>query len=157
MEKTVDCKCKSGCENRSCVCLKNNEPCDDDCKCVDCKNPLNGVDISKLSVCSIQNIDIYKDLTEEELNEKYELSCGCEEVPLRDLMGDYTCRKCGDVYWYSFCWDSAESDGHTWHCEICGQCRDWREWHCKKCNRCTYGVTLPCEHCGAPAKYDFKE
>jgi hypothetical protein len=94
---------------------------------------------------------------EEELNEKYELSCGCEEVPLRDLMGDYTCRKCGDVYWYSFCWDSAESDGHTWHCEICGQCRDWREWHCKKCNRCTYGVTLPCEHCGAPAKYDFKE
>jgi hypothetical protein len=31
---------------------------------------------------------------------------------------------------------------------VCRQCRDWREWHCKSCNKCTYGVTMPCEHCG---------
>jgi hypothetical protein len=32
---------------------------------------------------------------------------------------------------------------------VCRQCRDWREWHCKNCNKCTYGVTMPCEHCGS--------
>lgn len=45
MEKTVHCKCKSGCENRRCVCLRNKEPCDEECKCVDCENPLNGMDV----------------------------------------------------------------------------------------------------------------
>ena len=148
MEKSVHCKCKSGCKTRRCICLKYNEPCDDKCECIDCQNPLNGVDISKLSVCTIQNIDEYKDLSEEELQEKYELPCGCEEVPLHKLMGDYACSKCGELYWYSFCWDEVVEDSCTWHCEICGTCRDWREWHCPNCNKCTYGVTLPCEHCG---------
>jgi hypothetical protein len=32
---------------------------------------------------------------------------------------------------------------------VCRQCRDWREWHCKNCSKCTYGVTMPCEHCGS--------
>jgi MinD superfamily P-loop ATPase len=43
--------------------------------------------------------------------------------------------------------------GNTWHCGVCGTCRDWREWHCASCNRRTYGVTLPCEGCGASALY----
>jgi hypothetical protein len=36
---------------------------------------------------------------------------------------------------------------------VCGVCRDWREWHCERCNKCTYGVTFPCEHCGAEGRY----
>ncbi len=155
MEKTVHCKCKSGCKNRRCVCLRNSEPCDDRCQCADCKNPLNGVDVSRLSVCAIQNIDIYSALTKKESDEMHELPCGCEEAPLKNLMGDYECSECGEVYWHSFCWDEVAQDSCTWHCEICGACRDWREWHCTNCNKCTYGVTLPCEHCGAPSKYDL--
>lgn len=149
MEKTVQCKCRSGCINRRCVCLRNNEPCDEGCGCTDCENPLNGMDVESLTICAIQNIEEYKDLSNEELKEKYELSCGCEEVELRELLGDYSCSKCGDWYWYSFCWDEVVQDSCTWHCEICGECRDWREWHCASCNKCTYGVTRGCEHCGA--------
>ena len=145
MEKTVHCKCKSGCSNRRCVCLRNNEPCDESCGCSNCENPLNGMDVEALSICTIQNIEEYKDLSSDELEEKYELPCGCEQVPLKDLLGDYICSKCGEVYWYSFCWDEVVQDSCTWHCEICGTCRDW---HCETCNRCTYGVTLPCEGCG---------
>lgn len=153
MEKEVHCKCKTGCKTRRCACLKNNEPCDDKCKCVDCENPLNGVDVEKLSVCTLQNIDEYKELTEEELDEKYKLPCECESVPLRKLLDFYTCSKCGDAFWYSFCWDDVVEDSQTWHCEVCNECRDWREWHCPDCNKCTYGVSLPCENCGKKGKY----
>ena len=149
MEKAVHCKCKSGCRNRRCVCFRNNESCDETCECTDCKNPLNGVDVESLSICTIQNIEEYQDLSKEELEEKYELPCGCEQVALKDLVADYRCSKCGEGYWYSFCWDEVVQDSCTWHCEICGTCRDWREWHCETCNRCTYGVTLPCEGCGS--------
>jgi len=61
MEKAVHCKCKSGCSNRRCVCLRNIEPCDETCVCTDCKNPLNGVDVESLSICTIQNIEEYQD------------------------------------------------------------------------------------------------
>ncbi len=148
MAKVVYCKCKSGCNNRRCKWLKNNEPCDEKCGCSDCKNPLNGVNIDGLSPCVIRNIDEYKKLSEEELQENYKLPCDCEEVPLITLLNNYFCSKCGELYWYSFCWDEVVQDSCTWHCDICGVCRDWREWHCPNCNKCTYGVTLPCEHCG---------
>jgi hypothetical protein len=26
-------------------------------------------------------------------------------------------------------------------------------WHCESCNKCTYGVSLPCEHCGSTTPY----
>jgi len=107
------------------------------------------MDVEALSICTIQNIEEYQDLSKEELEEKYDLPCGCEQVPLKDLLGYYSCSKCGEGYWYSFCWDEVVQDSCTWHCEICGTCRDWREWHCETCNRCTYGVTLPCEGCGS--------
>jgi len=155
MEKKVHCKCKSGCVNRRCACLKNNEPCDEKCKCINCQNPLNGVDLDNLSICAIQNIDIYKGLSEKELDEKYELPCGCEEVSLRNLLYDYSCQKCDEVYWYSFCWGDVAQDNCSWHCEICGQCRDWREWHCERCNKCTYGISLPCEHCGVTTAHSY--
>ncbi len=148
-KKEVSCNCKSGCRNRRCACLKNNEPCGEACGCIDCQNPLNGVDLEVLSICAIQNIEIYKDPSAEELAEEYDLPCGCETVPLRQLLESYTCQKCKESYWYSFCWDEVVQYGHTWHCEVCNECRDWREWHCKRCNKCTYGVTFPCQHCGA--------
>ena len=153
MEKEVHCKCKSGCRSRRCPCLKNNEPCDEHCTCTDCHNPLNGVDVDALSICAIQNIDEYKALSEEALAEEYVLPCGCETVPLRQLLKDYACQGCGEVYWYSFCWEDVVQDSCTWHCEVCNECRDWREWHCERCNKCTYGVTLPCQHCGVKGPY----
>ncbi len=135
MEKTVHCKCKTGCQSRRCVCLKNNEACDENCGCQNCQNPLNGIDVDNLSVCTLQNIDIYKQLSEAQLDEKYNLPCECEKVPLRKLLTDYTCAKCGEVYWYSFCWNEVVQDDCTWHCDACGTCRDWREWHCERCGR----------------------
>ena len=153
MEKEVHCNCKSGCRTRRCPCLKNNEPCDENCTCTDCHNPLNGVDVDALSICAIQNIDAYKALSEETLAEEYELPCGCETVPLRQLLEDYACQECGETYWYAFCWQAVVQDSCTWHCEVCGECRDWREWHCERCNKCTYGLTLPCQHCGAEGPY----
>jgi len=148
MEKNKQCNCKSGCQNRRCVCLKNNEPCDENCGCTTCLNPLNGVDVEKLSVCAIRNISIYKSLSDKDLARMYELPCGHDEVALEKLLHDYICPECQESYWFSFCWNRVEQYGHTWHCEICDQCRDWREWHCKTCNKCTYGVTLPCDGCG---------
>ena len=153
MEKEVQCKCKSGCDSRRCACLKHNESCDEACGCTNCRNPLNGVDVDALSVCAIQNIAIYKSLSEAALKALHELPCGHASVPLKQLLGAYTCQGCKEDYWYSFCWDAVVQDGDTWHCEICGTCRDWREWHCDDCNRCTYGVSLPCENCGAQEPY----
>jgi hypothetical protein len=148
MEKTEQCKCKTGCQNKRCACLKNNESCDENCGCVGCQNPLNEVDVEKLSVCAIQNVDIYKTLSEKDLATKLEMPCGHGEVELEKLLKEYYCLECQESYWYSFCWNSVEQDSHTWHCEICNHCRDWREWHCEECNKCTYGISLPCERCG---------
>ena len=149
MKKAVQCRCKSGCHNRRCNCLRSDEACGRDCGCSDCQNPLNGVDTANLSACALQNIEEYKELSEAELEERYELPYGCEQVPLEKLVGDCSCSVCGEVYWYSFCWEEVVQDGCTWHCKVCGTCRDWREWHCPNCNRCTYGVTFSCQHCGS--------
>ena len=153
METKIACQCKSGCTNRRCVCLKNNQPCNDDCGCEDCKNPLNGADLENLSICAIQNIQRYKKLSKSQLEKRHALPCGCEEVSLEDLIPIYACSKCGEEYWFSFCWNDVVQDNQTWHCEICGECKDWREWHCDNCNRCSYGVSLPCEHCGEDGPY----
>lgn len=152
MTKVESCKCKTGCENRRCTCLRNNEPCGDECTCVNCRNPLNGVDVDSLSICAIQNIQAYKALSAQEVAVAYELPCGHETVPLSKLLKGYECQECVEDYWYSFCWDSVEQESTTWHCEICNECRDWREWHCEDCNKCTYGVTFPCEHCGSESE-----
>ena len=148
MEKTTHCTCKSGCQSKRCKCFKNLESCGEECGCIDCNNPLNGVDLDKLSTCTIQHIHEYKSLTDDDLEKRYELPCECEEVALKDLLGSYACQRCGELYWFSFCWYVVVQDSCTWHCNICGACRGWRMWHCDNCNKCTYGVSLPCEHCG---------
>jgi len=61
MEKTVHCRCKTGCTNRRCSCARNDEPCDDKCGCVDCKNPLNPEEIEKLLKWATQTIEKYKE------------------------------------------------------------------------------------------------
>ncbi len=153
MKTEITCNCKSGCTNRRCACLRNNQPCTDKCGCKDCQNPLNGLEGEELPICALQNINLYNKLSKAQLNKLYELPCGCEKVPLKKLIVTYTCSKCDEEYWYSFCWSEVVQDSHTWHCEICGKCRDWREWHCENCNRCTYGVSLPCEYCGNTSPY----
>jgi hypothetical protein len=148
MNKAHQCNCKSGCDSYRCRCLKNNEPCGEHCGCINCQNPLNDVDVSGLTVCTIQNIQTYKNLSDLEFDALLALPCGDTQASLKELVKGYTCSGCGEVYWYSFCWDEVVQEGDTWHCEICHVCRDWREWHCEQCNKCTYGVTMPCEHCG---------
>lgn len=148
MTKREHCNCKSGCQNNRCTCFKNNEPCDENCGCTNCQNPLNGVDVENLSICAVQNIQAYKALSAKDLAVAYELPCGHESVPLEKLLKKYECQECGEVYWYSFCWNRVVQDSCTWHCEVCRQCQDWRVWHCEICNKCTYGISLPCEHCG---------
>jgi hypothetical protein len=149
LTKTVRCSCKGRCNSRRCKCLKSGEPCGDACGCSGCQNPLNGVDVSQLGVCAIQNVLQLKQLTEEQLGKPLLLPCQHARVPLGELIQRYECKSCnGEEYWYSFCWNDVVQDSCTWHCEVCGQCRDWREWHCETCNRCTYGVSLPCERCG---------
>jgi len=148
-EKTVTCKCRSGCRTRPCKCRQAGEACGDECGCKDCANPLNDVDTDQLSLCAIDNIERVKELTEEELERQIELPCEDARPKLRELLGEYACAQCdGSTYWYSFCWGAAVQDDCTWHCDVCHECRDWREWHCPTCNRCTYGVSLPCERCG---------
>lgn len=150
MSKEYRCKCKGGCQNRRCACLKNNEGCGEACGCKSCQNPLNGLDLSNLSICVIQNI---KKLSSYDPNVLVELPCEHESVPLQKLLNDYDCQECGETFWFSFCWDTVAEDSHTWHCEVCNQCQDWRVWHCERCNKCTYGVSLPCEHCGDATPY----
>ena len=87
MEKEHHCNCTTGCDTYRCSCLKNHEPCGETCGCVDCQNPLNDVDVDGLSLCAIQNIDVVKSLTGQELEREYKLPCGHEAVPLEELIG----------------------------------------------------------------------
>ncbi len=105
-----------------------------------------------LTPCAQQHVKKVQSLTEKQLNKEHELSCGCETVPLRDLLDFYDCSECGESYYYSFCWNTVVEQSHFWHCEKCRKCREWREWHCETCNDCTYGVSLPCEGCGAKSE-----
>jgi hypothetical protein len=92
-------------------------------------------------------------LSQEELKKKYELPCGCEAVVLEDLLTDYQCQECDEIYFYSFCLKEIVEENNIWHCQACGTCRESAEWHCKKCNQCTYGLTLPCDGCGKKSPY----
>jgi len=150
------CKCKGRCDNRHCRCLKNMKPCGPACSCADCKNPLNGLDISKMTDCAIQNAEIYRSLTELQLAKQVKLPCAHTSPALKDVIDGYECQGCqGETYFYSFCSGAVEQDSCTWHCTVCRQCRDWREWHCDDCNRCTYGVSLPCENCERKSGYGW--
>lgn len=145
----MSCQCKNHCDSRRCPCLKSGEQCQAECKCRACKNPLNTIDdIKGLTACALANIVNYQRLIKNKSDLEIELPCGCEEVPIQSLIYNYTCSECDEPYYYSFCWNDVVGEDHTWHCEKCNQCREYREWHCDYCNRCTYGLSLPCEGCG---------
>jgi hypothetical protein len=93
--------CKTGCLTYRCTCLKSGEPCDENCGCADCQNPLNGVNVESLSICAIQNIEACKALTVHELETAHNLLCGHERVLLKDLLGTYLCQECSAGFWYS--------------------------------------------------------
>ena len=42
--------------------MRNDEPCDDKCGCVDCKNPLNPEEIEKLIRSATEALEKYKEL-----------------------------------------------------------------------------------------------
>jgi hypothetical protein len=149
----LTCKCKNGCQTKRCACLKGGQPCQKGCQCSNCNNPLKGIDVTLMSACAIENVQQYKALSLTELSAMMNLPCGCEKVPLKKLINKYSCSKCKELYWYSFCFKEVVQDSCTWHCTKCGICRDWREWHCPTCNRCAYGVTLPCDGCGNWKEY----
>jgi hypothetical protein len=147
-DRPLSCRCKAGCCTKRCVCVSNRQSCPEGCGCTNCSNPFNGLDVTKMSHCALDNVEQYKALSKAELDTTMELPCGHEVAPLRGLLLESTCNECGSLYRYSFCSQDVVEDSCTWHCLECGACRDWREWHCDRCNRCTYGVTMPCENCG---------
>jgi len=151
MDATLEmtCHCKMSCDSRRCACLKLGQACKSNCSCRGCKNPLNSIkNLDCLNPCLLSNIKAYQKLSNRQLSQAQELPCGCEEASLQSLIDGYECSDCGDEYRYSFCWKMIIEENHTWHCETCNQCREYREWHCKHCNKCTYGLSLPCEGCG---------
>src|SRR5205814_9227441 len=108
--------------------------------------PANNIENAEdLTSCALDHLKQIKALSKKLLEKRYDLPCGCEQVALQDLLGEYECEECGEIYSYSFCWKDVVQDGDTWHCKECKACRDWREWHCTSCNTCTYGASLPCE------------
>ena len=154
MKKTTVCHCQSGCQNKSCTCLKQRKHCTVECGCSECKNPLNAIeDVEALTDCAWGHIRKVASLSESAFNQKYELPCGCEKVTLRELLSDYVCQKCEEVFYYSFCMNEVVYGNHTWHCSVCGVCADDGTWHCKNCNQCTYGLSLRCENCGRKSPF----
>jgi hypothetical protein len=150
----TQCQCTSECQTRRCSCLKLGQACTTECRCKNCTNPFNSRDPEeKLSDCARYHIQKVVSLTPKNLNKKYALPCGCGHAILQDLLRDYLCPECDELSYYSFCLNELIEENDMWHCNSCGTCREITEWHCKTCNKCTFGLTLPCEHCGDKSPY----
>jgi len=149
------CHCQSECKSKRCACIKAGKACVDTCSCVRCNNPFNTIEnAEQLTDCARYHIKKVISLSEKELlHQENELPCGCENVTLKDLLEDYECSGCDEVYYYSFCMGEIIDTNSMWHCHACGTCREDSEWHCKYCNDCTYGLTLSCENCGRKTPY----
>lgn len=149
MKKSNPCQCQSTCQTKRCTCLKEGRPCGLECRCQNCSNPFNKVaNAEQLSDCARDHIQQVLALPTEALDKQYDLPCRCASIPLKDLLQNYTCQRCNEPYYYSFCFDGVMDTSSIWHCSVCGTCSDDGVWHCKRCNTCSYGLTLRCEHCG---------
>lgn len=148
------CNCQSECKTNRCDCLKEGKACGDECKCSQCKNPFNSIkNAAELTDCARAHIKKVIALSEKELNQPYELPCGCEKVALKKLLEDYECSECSEFYYYSFCMNDVVDTESMWHCLPCGTCREDSEWHCPRCKTCTYGLTLACDNCGKKSPF----
>lgn len=151
---TTLCQCGSECQNKRCHCFKAGKPCSAQCRCQNCKNPFNQLDDAQLlSDCARGHIKSVAALTDAQLSLQYLLLCGCESASLKDLLQPHDCGKCGERYYYSFCFNDLADSASLWHCSICGNCSDDATWHCKRCNRCSYGLSLSCDNCGKKSPY----
>jgi hypothetical protein len=154
MKKIVTCRCQSECKNKRCACLKLGKACISECQCNTCQNPFNAITSpDELSDCARYHIKKVSTFSDKKLEQEYELPCGCETATLKELLEDYVCSKCNEIYYYSFCMTEVIDTNSMWHCRECGTCREDGEWHCKYCNECTYGLTLECENCGKKSPY----
>jgi hypothetical protein len=154
MKRTGYCQCQSACQTKRCACLKEGRRCDPNCSCQNCTNPFNRIEnAEQLSDCARSHVKSILALSDFELSKKHELPCGCTSVSLKSLIENYTCQKCDEPYYYSFCLGDVVDTNSMWHCAACGSCCDDGVWHCKRCNKCSYGLTLACEHCGKKSPY----
>ena len=57
------------------------------------------------SACALGNLEKVKalNLKQAQLRKQHVLPCGCEKAPLREFLSEYTCSKCRETYFYSFC------------------------------------------------------
>ena len=106
-----------------------------------------------LTDCATKKMRARKKLSSEDLQQEYELPCGCASATLEELLSEYQCDECDVIYFYSFCFRDVVDENNIWHCKECGKCRESSEWHCEKCDNCTYGLTLPCDGCGKKSPY----
>ncbi len=170
MEGPLACRCKNGCHTKRCTCLKNGQSCQNGCHCSNCNNPLNGIDVARMSTCAIENVQRYKALSRADLDVMMDLPCGCEQVPLQKLINLYSCSKCDEPYWYSFCLGEVVQDSCTWeqvplqkliNLYSCSKCDEsyWYSfclgevvqnsctWHCTKCGACRDWREWHCPRC----------
>lgn len=152
--KKIGCQCGSRCQNNRCQCFKAGQLCSAQCRCQQCKNPLNQIeDVKSLSNCARAHIKTVNERSAVHLKKQYKLPCGCGRASLNDLLETYHCDGCDELYYYSFCLNKVVDEHSMWHCYDCGTCREDSEWHCKHCDSCTWGVTLECEHCGSESPF----
>lgn len=85
------------------------------------------MDTDSLTTCCLANTKKHQSLSAEKLKKPHELSCGCEEVALEDLLSICECQECGEQYYYSFCRKEILEENHFWHCRECGTCRESAE------------------------------
>eukprot|EP00605_Chrysophyceae_sp_TOSAG23-4_P000263 GSChrysophyteH1.ASY1.ANO1.304.1 assembled CDS len=108
-----------------------------------------------LHACALDHLRIVRNLTEEQLNQRYPMACGerwgrpeahrWEEdqelgVPLSEIL-DFAdpCMDCGadGGQFFSFCLNRSVNADRVCHCEHCGRCFYYRP-----------GCIKGCEHCG---------
>ena len=70
----VNCKCKSGCENKRCSCIKASLKCSDLCQCVGCQNDVDEVNGNEESKAD-SDLDIYNSCDDYSTDEDSDTEC----------------------------------------------------------------------------------
>ena len=133
------CSCKESYHSRHCACFRAGKACSAECACgcgEECHNPLNGIpNVERLTYCVRDHIVKFKLLVDKERQALYRLACGCADVPLRDLMEDYSCPSCQIISFYSFCLKAVVQTPKITHCPHCQRCAEQVHAHCASCGQ----------------------